>query len=141
MVLIEDNFQGVAIKGDYCYEKELQNGINNILVINMFTNMKNIQTIKYFKNMYDEEKLLDILYKITSKHLEPFKDKNKADLILKYKVIECFPKATQEVFNLIDKSKFAKDYIYDEVMKDLTSIYNQEKKYSNYVIEQLGSDI
>lgn len=137
MLLIEDNFQGMAIKGDYCYERELQNGINKLLVLNCFTSKEHKQAIKYFRNAYNSDELIGILYKIISRRVKPFEDKNKADLLLKQVTLGYYSKATLEQLESINLGRIAETYIQDVVMEDLIGIYNQIKKYSDNLIENL----
>lgn len=138
MLLIEDNFQGIAIKGNYCYEKQLQNGINKLLVLNCFTDKERKQTIKYFRNTYNSDELIDVLYKIIRRRVKLFEDKNEADLLLKQVTLVYYPKVTLEQLKLIDLGRIAEMYIQDVVIEDLIDVYNQIKKYSDDLIRNLN---
>lgn len=122
----------IKFNSEYYYEEGLQRGINEILYVNYFDDLKTIKAIRYFKNNIDSK----ILVGLIEKYINDFKDKDKALYILKCEVLKCFPKAT-ELLDQFNYDNFAKTYITRVVREDIIKAYNKVQRYSNKIFEDL----
>jgi len=127
-----NNFKIIEFPEKYCYEEELRNGIIEAFEINNFQREKLSKSLKYINQFVDR----NIIIKLITKELLPFKDKKEADNILETFIIKQYPEI-KSVINQIDIIKFAGDYIEKILQNKIIKAYNQIQEYSNNIFEEL----
>ena len=126
----------IKFEGDYFYNKELQEGVNNILFPDEFTSTEEFRTaIKYFKQFQDSK----VIVKLIARYIENFKDKNKVDELLKQEVLKCFNGIIEKDFEKynINLSRFADVYITRKIRQNILEAYDKIKSYSEFVCQNI----
>ena len=118
--------------GEYYYNKELTDGINQILKVGSFECISNDMNdcLNYFRNNKE------LVARIVWKRLIPFKELKSVNKILKEEIARISPKAKEN--NLIDKFEldgFADSYIINIVRVDLLKLFKELEDNNKIIIE------
>jgi hypothetical protein len=124
--------------GEYYYNKELTDGINQILNVGSFECISNDMNncLNYFKNNKE------LVARIVWKRLIPFKKLESANEILKHEIVRISLKAKKN--NLIDKFElegFADSYIKYIVRMDLLELFKKIEESNKDVIENFINEL
>lgn len=125
----------IEFTDNYFYKKELQEGVDGILFPNEFDGKETIEAIKYFKQFQNSA----IIIKLVERYIKDFKDKNKADELLKQEAIRCFNGIVEKDFEKynIDLGRFADVYIRRKVREDIMNAYAKIKSYSDFIFQNI----
>lgn len=116
-------------KEDYYYARYLQKGIDEIMFFSKFDNPS--QELKDCINYFKLD--LDFVFNAIEKELKPFLDEHEAKRCCAERLLESFPKATEEMINQFELETFADVYVKDKVREDLLKVYLDIKNYSRKI--------
>lgn len=118
---VRDILGGKTFSGEYFYNKELTNGISNILDKTAFTyeDKEMIACIYYFNSRRG------FVMRLVKRRLVPFKDIDTATALLRGEVKRLHSTVTDENIHLINVGEFASSYLINTVRNDLLGVYQE----------------